>query len=314
MSFSLSRFRGNPASPNGDSPSPDNNHFPIGMAPRGRISDRDYTFIRDLVYRETRINLGDGKRELVSARLGKRLRATGLGSYTDYCKLLQSRPDDGELYHLIDAISTNHTFFFREINHFNYLNSQILPEFARGAFGTSKPLNVWSCACSTGEEPYSISIALEEFFKNAPGPDWKLQCSDISHRVLDFAAKGVYDAERLKSMRPEWLKRYFQKGERQMEGFFRIRREISKRVSFQRLNLFEPSYPWKEKFHLIFCRNVMIYFDRQTQQELVARLSQHLHPGGYLFIGHAESLAGINHPYESIKPAIYRLPKQAGRT
>ncbi|MDQ8180955.1 protein-glutamate O-methyltransferase CheR [Pelagicoccus sp. SDUM812005] len=274
----------------------------------GKITDQDYSFIRDLIYKETRINLGDSKRELVSARLGKRLRANSLGSYTEYCQMLQSRPNSGELYHLIDAISTNHTFFFREINHFNYLNSHILPHFLNGRFGAGKELKIWSCACSTGEEPYSLAIALEEFLGQQQGYDWSIQCSDISNRVLDFASKGIYDRDRLKNVKAEWLKRYFQKGEKQMDGYFRVRPEISKKLAFQRLNLFAPQYPWRQKFQVIFCRNVMIYFDRETQQELVGRLAQHLVPGGFLLIGHAESLAGIRHPYQSIKPAIYQLP------
>ncbi|EDY81395.1 CheR methyltransferase, SAM binding domain [Verrucomicrobiia bacterium DG1235] len=278
------------------------------MTPKGKITDQDYSFIRDLIYKETRINLGDSKRELVSARLGKRLRANNLGSYTEYCKMLQSRPNSGELYHLIDAISTNHTFFFREINHFNFLNSAILPSFSNGSFGSSRDLKIWSCACSTGEEPYSLAIALEEYFDKQQSSNWSIQCSDISNRVLDFASKGIYDSERLKNVKPEWLKRYFQKGEKQMDGYFRVRPELSKKIKFQRLNLFAPSFPWHEKFHVIFCRNVMIYFDRETQQELVGRLAQHLLPGGFLLIGHAESLAGIKHPYQSIKPAIYQLP------
>lgn len=278
------------------------------MTPTGKLTDQDYSFIRDLIYKETRINLGSGKRELVSARLGKRLRAHDLSSYTEYCKMLQSDSEGGELYHLIDAISTNHTFFFREINHFNFLNSTILPEFANGSLGPGKELKVWSCACSTGEEPYSVAISLEEYLSQRSGLDWSIKCSDISNRVLDFARKGIYDQERLKTLKKEWLSRYFQKGERQMDGYFRVRPEIGRRIDFQRINLFAPKYPWNQKFHLIFCRNVMIYFDRETQEELVGRLSQHLMPGGYLLIGHAESLAGVWHPYQSVKPAIYRLP------
>lgn len=287
---------------------PKTEKLPLGLTPMGKITTKDYNFIRDLVYQETRINLGDSKRELVSARLGKRLRANNLGSYTDYCQLLQSHKDSGELYHLIDAISTNHTFFFREINHFNYLNSNILPDFASGQLGSGKELKIWSCACSTGEEPYSLAVSLEEFFGKKPGLDWKINCSDISNRVLDFASKGIYDQERLKNVKAEWLKRYFQKGEKQMDGYYRVRPELSRKIDFQRVNLFAPKYPWYEKFHVIFCRNVMIYFDRETQQELVGRLAQHLVPGGYLLIGHAESLAGIQHPYQSIKPAIYKMP------
>ncbi len=275
---------------------------------RKNLSDQDYAFIRDLIYRETRINLGDSKRELVTARLGKRLRATETASYGEYCKMLQNDPRSGELYHLIDAISTNHTFFFREINHFNYLTQTILPEFAAGRGASGSAFKVWSCACSTGEEPYSVAITLEDFFERFPGKSWELQCSDISTRVLDYAAKGIYERDRLQQVKPEWQRKYFQKGERQMDGYFRVRPELSSKIKFHRINLFAPSYPWTEKFHVIFCRNVMIYFDRQTQEELVGRLSQFLAPGGYLLIGHAESLAGVKHPYQSVKPAIYRMP------
>lgn len=275
---------------------------------RKNLSDKDYNFIRDLIYRETRINLGDSKRELVTARLGKRLRATKTDSYTDYCRMLQKDPNSGEIYHLIDAISTNHTFFFREINHFNFLNQVVLPEFVSHKHSHSNTFRTWSCACSTGEEPYSIAITLEEFFERHPGKNWDLQCSDISTRVLEFASKGIYDKNRLQQVRPEWHRKHFQKGERQMEGYFRVRPTLSRKMKFHRVNLFANQYPWTEKFHVIFCRNVMIYFDRPTQQELVGRLSRYLLPGGYLFIGHAESLAGVDHPYISIKPAIYRMP------
>ena len=278
------------------------------VSARKGLSDKDYAFIRELVYRETRINLGDSKRELATARLGKRLRATGIPDFSTYCKMLKSNSNSGELYHLIDAISTNHTFFFREINHFNFLNQKVLPEFANGRLDRSNTLRIWSCACSTGEEPYSIAITLEEFFENVAGKAWQLQCSDISTRVLDFASKGIYDRDRLQQVRPEWHRKYFQKGERQMAGYFRVRNELKRNINFHRVNLFAQNYPWNEKFHIIFCRNVMIYFDRATQQDLVSRLARQLIPGGYLLIGHAESLAGIKHPYESIKPAIYRLP------
>lgn len=273
-----------------------------------RLSDKDYEFIRSLIYKETRINLGDGKRELVSARVGKRLRAIDCPSYESYCEALRKNPNSTEFYNLIDAISTNHTFFFREINHFNFLEQVALPEFAAGKLGNKSKLNIWSCACSTGEEPYSVSITLAEYFEKLSGADWQIDCSDISTRVLKFASEGIYDIDKLKQVKPEWKRKYFQKGERQMEGYCRVQPTLAKKISFQRVNLFEPSFPWKNKFQIIFCRNVMIYFDRKTQEELVARLSQYLVPGGYLLIGHAESLAGINHPYNTVKPAVYKLP------
>ena len=308
MSFSPLRTKYPSTAANRDFDEPAQRAPLSALTAKRSLTDADYSFIRELIYRETRINLGDAKRELVTARLGKRLRATGIDSFNAYCKALKDSPDSGELYHLIDAISTNHTFFFREINHFNFLNQNILPEFAAGRLGNPSQLKIWSCACSTGEEPYSIAIALEEYFSKLPGKTWNIQCSDISTRVLDFASKGIYEKDRLKQVSAEWQKKYFQKGERQMEGYFRIHPDVRKKLHFNRINLFAPTYPWNEKFQIIFCRNVMIYFDRETQQELVGRLSQHLTPGGYLLIGHAESLAGVKHPYQSIKPAIYRLP------
>jgi len=278
---------------------------------QAEISNGDYKFIRDLIYNETRINLGDNKRELVTARLGKRIRLLGINSLRDYCSILKNDPKTGELYHLIDAISTNHTFFFREINHFNYLNETILPQFVEGKLGNSQSLKTWSCACSTGEEPYSIAITLAEYLeRNKPEAYWDIQCSDISTRVLDFASKAVYNEQRLKQVQADWRRKYFEKGEQRMAGYYRIRPTLRKRLNFHRLNLFSNSFPWKEKFQIIFCRNVMIYFDRETQEDLVGRLAQNLVPGGYLLIGHAESLAGVNHPYETIKPAIYRLPEK----
>lgn len=277
--------------------------------PQRGLSDGNYAFIRDLIYRETRINLGDSKRELVTARLGKRLRATGLHSFEAYCKALKADPASGELYHLIDAISTNHTFFFREANHFAFLEQVILPQFERGELGPSSTLRAWSCACSTGEEPYSVAIALEEFFATRPAKRWQLECSDISTRVLGFAEKGVYPKDRLQQVKTDWRRKHFQKGERQMEGFYRIHPRIKQRMRFHRINLFQERYPWSEPFQIIFCRNVMIYFDRQTQEALVNRLARHLAPGGYLLIGHAESLAGVRHPYQTIRPAVYRLAR-----
>lgn len=274
------------------------------------LSSEDYEFIRELVYNETRINLGEHKRELVTARLGKRVRTLGMSSLRDYCHLLKNDPKSGELYHLIDAISTNHTFFFREINHFNLLNQTILPQFAEGKLGNSRSLKVWSCACSTGEEPYSVAITLAEFLERSPETQWDIQCSDISTRVLDFASKAIYDKSRLQQIQPEWQRKYFQKGEQERAGYYRVHPTLRKHLNFHRVNLFGNSFPWKEKFQIIFCRNVMIYFDRRTQESLVGRLAQHLVPGGYLLIGHAESLANVNHPYQTIKPAVYRLPER----
>ncbi len=269
------------------------------------LTEQDYEYIRKLVYQESRIDLGENKRELVTARLGKRLRATGITDFPTYRKLLESKGGDGEMTHLIDAISTNHTFFFREIKHFEFMRQVVLPAAVKG---TPETFRIWSAASSSGEEPYSIAIDLDDFFRRHPAWKWQIEATDISTRILERARAGIYAAERLRDVRPDWMPLYFQKGVGEYEGQFRLKAEVRRRVEFTHLNLLQPKYPFQDRFHMIWCRNVMIYFDRPTQEQLIAQLSERLLPGGYLFIGHSESLTGINHPLKALKPAIYQKP------
>ena len=272
------------------------------------MRDAEFEFIRKLVYEHSRINLGPDKRELVNARLGKRLRATHLDSIGAYCDLLRSPQADEELSHLIDAISTNHTFFFRENSHFDFLRSTLLPEMlARQPREGWKQFNAWSAACSSGEEPYSLAITLDECLPGGRWP-WRIECTDISHRILAKARDGIYRAEVVNKMPAAQVKTYFQKGVGPQEGNFRVRAALRERLSFHRLNLLEGEPQNRDPFQVIFCRNVMIYFDRKTQEELVQKLTRHLVPGGYLFVGHSESLTGIHHGLQLVKPAIYRRP------
>ncbi len=270
----------------------------------------DYQFIRDIVYQHSRINLGPDKQELVSARLGKRLRATGRANVEDYCALLRGPEGEEELGHLIDVISTNHTYFFREEGHFAALRDIILPDLERRRAKERWPtLRVWSAACSSGEEPYSIAMALDEYFGAKPG-GWtaQIEATDISSRVLAKAQAGIYPAEVVSRLGPARAKAYFQTGYGPQEGFFRVRAAIRERVRFHRLNLLEGTPPFAEPFQVIFCRNVMIYFDRATQEELVLRLKSRLVPGGYLLVGHSESLTGIPHGLTMVRPATYQAP------
>ncbi|HEY0947429.1 MAG TPA: protein-glutamate O-methyltransferase CheR [Opitutaceae bacterium] len=271
--------------------------------------DTEYQFIRDLVYRHSRINLGPDKQELVSARLGKRLRAMRLPSLSDYCRLLQTPDGEAELGHLIDAISTNHTYFFREEEHFTALRSLILPDLAaRRAAKRWASLRVWSAACSSGEEPYSIAITLaQQPRESAPWP-WRIDATDISSRVLAKATAGIYPAEALARIDPGVVRTYFQTGYGPQSGNYRVRPELAASVHFRQLNLLDGVPPFKEPFHVIFCRNVMIYFDRPTQEELIARLTRQLLPGGWLLVGHSESLSGIRHTLKMVRPAVYRAP------
>lgn len=268
------------------------------------MRDSEFEFIRSVVYERSRINLGPDKRELVSARVGKRLRATNVSSLGDYCALLQAPDADEELGHLIDVISTNHTFFFREIAHFNFLRERVVPEFATKARTDSREsFRVWSAACSSGEEPYSIAMTLNECLPQKP---WQIEATDISHRILAKASAAIYRDDTVSSVPPNLLRAHFQRGVGAQVGNYRVKAALRERVTFRHLNLLEGEPPFRDLFNVIFCRNVMIYFDRTTQEELVTRLMRRLMPGGYLFVGHSESLTHMRHGLRTIQPAVYQ--------
>jgi chemotaxis protein methyltransferase CheR len=268
------------------------------------MRESEFDFIRSLVYERSRISLSPDKRELVSARLGKRLRATQLPTIGAYCQLLQSPGQEAELANLIDAISTNHTFFFRENAHFDFLRKTIVPEMqVRARQERWTQFRAWSAACSSGEEPYSIAITLAESLPTLP---WHINATDISHRVLEKGTLGIYRSETVDRLPKNVIQNHFQRGFGPQDGNFRAKPELRERITFQHLNLLQGEPPFSSPFHVIFCRNVMIYFDRPTQEELIAKLTRHLVPGGYLFVGHAESLTGLKHTLKSIRPAVYQ--------
>ncbi|MBP7141369.1 MAG: protein-glutamate O-methyltransferase CheR [Opitutaceae bacterium] len=272
--------------------------------------DRDFQFIREMVYSHSRIHLEPGKREFVSARLGRRLRATNLTSIGEYCRFLQCKKGADEISHLIDAISTNHTSFFRESSHFDFLTKTAVPEMIRRRDARSSPtIKVWCAACSTGEEPYSVAMTLMRALE-AANPAWPvhIEATDISHRVLQHARIGVYSKEALKNVPAPLVRRFFQKGFGPQHGNYRVKSLLQEAVTFRQMNLLEGSPPFSDRYHLIFCRNVMIYFDRPTRQELVRRLATLLMPGGYLMVGHSESLIGIHQGLQRVESAVYRAP------
>ena len=271
------------------------------------LSDADYEFLRQLVYERSRIHLGSDKRVLVTSRLAKRLRHHGLDNYGDYCDLLRSGRGAEELQFLIDRISTNHTHFFREQKHFDFLREIIIPKW-QAETRRCEPFRIWSAASSTGEEAYSIAIQLAEHFAPASAGRWQIEGTDISTRVLEVAQRGVYDAERLGPIPPDMIRRHFQRGMNQWEGHYRVKDEFRRCVHFQHLNLLAGDYPFNQAFDLIFCRNVMIYFDRPTQETLVSQLAEKLVPGGHLLVGHSESLSGVKHNLKLVRPATYLKP------
>jgi chemotaxis protein methyltransferase CheR len=272
------------------------------------LSDEDYVFICDLVYERSRIHLGKDKKVLVTSRLSKRLRALKIPDYREYCHYLRSPAGEEELTMLIDRISTNHTHFYREMKHFDFLRETFLPAWQARTTAKNEPLRVWSSASSTGEEPYTIAIHLADNLAPPESGAWQIDATDISTRVLEIARQGVYETDRLAGITPEMLHRYFQKGMGEWAGHFRVKDSVRQRVTFHHVNLLEPNYPFSKPFQIIFCRNVMIYFDRPTQEQLVSYLSQRLVPGGYLFVGHSESLSGVKHNLKLVQPAIYLKP------
>jgi chemotaxis protein methyltransferase CheR len=205
-------------------------------------------------------------------------------------------------------ISTNHTHFFREVEHLNFLRDQILPKLGPALAAKREPFRFWSAACSSGEEPYTVAIVLAEHARLNGAFSWQIEASDISSRILAKAADAIYDGQRLQLPQPELLPRYFQKGSGEYAGQFRVKDALTKQVKFHRLNLLQAQYPVAPNQHVIFCRNVMIYFDVPTQQELVLKLINQLAPGGFFVVGHSESLLGIKHPLKTLKPGIYQKP------
>jgi chemotaxis protein methyltransferase CheR len=269
------------------------------------LQDTEYERISRLVYEQCGINLHDGKKALVKARLGKRLRDGNFKSFGDYYRYVTTDDGTDELISMIDSLSTNLTYFFREEGHFKKLRSIVnLMEKSSHKERTSRKLCVWSAGCSTGEEPYSLAMTI---FECVNGLSWnvKIMATDISTRVLRIADKGVFGKERLKNVPPAIMKKYFQMGFGNCEGQFRIKKHIRDVVEFSRFNLMDMP-PHNYRFDIIFCRNVMIYFDKATQEALVNRFHHCLNRGGHIFIGHSESLTGLSHEFEYVEPGVYR--------
>lgn len=262
----------------------------------------DLKFIIDLIYERCRIRLHEGKEQLIRARLGKLIRRHQFEGLHDYCNWLRGSAQEDDIQDVVDALTTNFTNFLREREHFDFMVQHALPPLLPAG---KKRFRVWSSACATGEEPYSIAFQLAESFPLAAGWDWQVLATDISNKALKNAKNGIYRDDRLQGMPPEWVRKYFQKGHGDWDGHYRVKSSITERVSFERLNLL-GSYSFREPFELIFCRNVMIYFDRPTQETLVNQLCRWLVPKGFLLVGHSESLIGMSMPLKCKRPSIYQ--------
>ncbi len=273
-----------------------------------QMSDKVFVRLSEFIRDSCGIKLPPAKKTMLEGRLHKRLRALRIESFERYCEFLfNSSGSESEYIHMIDAVTTNKTDFFREPDHFDYLFERVLPELVRlQGSGTRKKLNVWSAACSTGEEPYTLAMVLSEFAQGCPGFSFSILATDISTAVLEKARSGIYEHDRVIPVPMELRKKYLLKSREKDKGLVRIAPELRNLVQFGRLNFLEEEYGIEEPMAIVFCRNVLIYFDRPTQEKLVNRLSQHLISGGYLFVGHSESLHGMDLPLAQTATTIYR--------
>ena len=290
------------------SPEPADEAFAVPKIPE--ITLKEFNLLRALIVKETGICLADTKRLLVVSRLAKRLRALRFQTYSEYYQLL-SKQDAGrvELRRLINCITTNKTSFFREPYHFEMLRYEVVPEIEqRAARVGERKIRIWSAGCSTGEEPYSIAFTLRQAL-GAAWPSWdvRILASDIDTDVLATAEEAVYPEESAASVPPELRQRFFMRGVGQSKGLFRIRPELRALVTFRRINFVDPVWPIRARFDAVFCRNVIIYFDKQMQRNLIERFAAHLKPHGYLFAGHSESLSWLTDLVTPLRNTVYRL-------
>jgi chemotaxis protein methyltransferase CheR len=269
------------------------------------ISGRDYARLCELIYAEAGIHLGAERKTMLEARIKRRLKILNLDSYTDYCDYLFGRTGlKEELSHLIDVVTTNKTDFFREPGHFNFLVEKALPELAERIAG--RPFVIWSAGCSTGEEPYTMAIVLSEYSLAHPGFRFHVLASDISSIVLSKAEQAVYASDIVAPVPPLLRRKYFMRSRQPGSEQVRVVPELRRSVDFRRLNFMDADYGMSEKVDAIFCRNVIIYFDRPTQERILQKLSSYLLPGGFMFVGHAETLHDMNLPLVPVAPALYR--------
>ena len=263
------------------------------------LNDKHFKRVCNLVYQLSGIHLKNGKEALVKTRLMKRLRKLDIGSFDDYINFIESEAGHTELGMMIDVMTTNKTSFFRELAHFDFLSKTILPEIKKNK------MRLWSAACSSGQEPYSIAILLREQMPNVDSLDIRILATDISRRMLEEASAGQYVEDKMEGISREILYKYFSKTKNGQDIVYKISEKVRKMISLSSLNLL-GNWPMKGPFDVIFCRNVMIYFDRPTQQKLVDRFWNICEPGGYLFVGHSEGLSAVTHKFKYVQAAIYR--------
>lgn len=272
------------------------------------LSNKEFELFRRLIYKSSGIALSPSKKELVKARLSKRLTKTGIDSFGQYYKFVTKHDKSGEeLVHLLDSISTNKTDFFREEKHFDFLNTKLLPALiSKKEKERNKTIRVWCAGCSTGEEPYSLAITIINHINPNDGWNVKILATDISMKVLKKAINGIYKKEALKGIPREIISSHFSSIIINNTNCFKVKNHLKKMITFRRFNLMTSNFPFKYPFDFIFCRNVMIYFDSDTHHRLISKFYDCLPKNGYLFIGHSETLAKKTQGFKYLRPSVYQ--------
>jgi len=275
-----------------------------------RMSTNEFKQMQEFIESQYGVKMPHEKKSFLETRLARRLRLLNISKYRDYISYLFSEEGmSTELDHMVDLVTTHKTDFFREPHHFDYLTQQILPEFIRNeGTGIHRTLKIWSAGCSTGEEPYTIAMVLEEYSSKFPGInfDYFILGSDVSLPAVEEGKRAIYPMERIHPIPEHIKKKYLMRSKNAMRDVVRILPEVRAKVRFRQINFLEGDFRLRDKMDIIFCRNVMIYFDKKIQEQLVNKFADYLNPFGYLFIGHSESLNNISSPFKCVSPTIYR--------
>lgn len=270
-----------------------------------KMTDLEFNKLSTFIFKEYGIKMPPAKKIMLQSRLQKRLRELNIGSFKEYIDyVFNQKGHADEIIHMIDVVSTNKTDFFREPSHFDFMTSFILPEFIKTP--SNRFFKVWSAGCSSGEEPYTLSIVLSEYMLQCPNFDFSIFATDISSRILQKAVTAIYDQSRIDMIPMTIKKRYFLKSKDSDSKSVRVIPQLRSRITFKRLNFMDAVYDAPHAFDLILCRNVLIYFDRDTQESVINKLCVKLKRGGYFMLGHSESIINLNVPLQQIKPTIYK--------
>ena len=279
------------------------NSEPLGQK---SLSEAQFQTFSRFIQSNLGIRMPSAKKTMLESRLNKRLRALGLSSFKDYENyLFSSRGMEEEIPHLIDVVTTNTTYFFREKNHFDLLRDEILPKWWESDPGADRVFNIWSAGCSTGEEAYTLAIVLNEFAQKNIGFEYSILGTDISNEVVQTARRAIYPVEKVEEFSDRLKRKYLMKSKDKKANKVRIVPEIRAQVNFKVLNFLED-FEINKTMHVIFCRNVIIYFEKAVQEKIIQKLCDQLCSGGYLFIGHSETLTGLNLPLQLEKPTVYK--------